>query len=211
MPLRFFQREATDAVGEIDRALAQHRDGALRFHHAAYRMRSGPAEGGNARDARDARRVHRCVDRVRERAGRPRRADLGFGDGGVCGIPRDDRDIRDIGAVDEKRSRDRVMEGSRRRVPGTRANEFPHLEREPRIDVATDRLDRQPDLACDGAQAFFDRGPLLVAKGLGCALERRLGMQFERQPPRGDAEFARRLLDPDRAEIAEGSNDVGPD
>jgi hypothetical protein len=35
-------------------------------------------------------------------------------------------------------------------------------------------------------------------------------MQLERQPPRANAEFLRSLLDPDRAEITERSNDVRP-
>ncbi len=36
-------------------------------------------------------------------------------------------------------------------------------------------------------------------------------MQLERQPLRANAELPRGLLDPDRAEITERSNDVRPD
>jgi hypothetical protein len=61
------------------------------------------------------------------------------------------------------------------------------------------------------AQAPLNRGPLLIAKGLRRPFQRRIGMQLERKPTRLYAKFQRRLLDPDRAEIAKRSNDVGPD
>jgi hypothetical protein len=58
---------------------------------------------------------------------------------------------------------------------------------------------------------MLDRRPLRIAKRLRRTVRRGVGVQLERQPARRDAELLRCLFDPDRAEIAKRSNDVGPD
>ncbi|MDQ6944017.1 MAG: hypothetical protein M3169_16085 [Candidatus Eremiobacteraeota bacterium] len=52
---------------------------------------------------------------------------------------------------------------------------------------------------------------MLVAKGLRRTRQRRIRVQLEWKPTRRHAELLCCLFDPDRAEIAEWSNDVGPD
>jgi len=123
----------------------------------------------------------------------------------------DDPEIGDVGAVDEECARDRVMEGCRGFIAGASAHEFAGLQRETRVDVAARRLDRHADLMRERAQATLDRRPLRIAKGLRCALQRRIGVQLEREPSRRYAELLCCLFDPDRAEVAKRSNDVGPD
>ena len=123
----------------------------------------------------------------------------------------DDGDVADVGTVDEERARHGVMERGGCLVAGASAHELTGLEREPRVGITARRLDRYADLRREHAQSALDRGPLLIAERLRRAARRRIRMQLERKPTRLYAELLRRLLDPDRAEITERSNDVRPD
>jgi hypothetical protein len=103
------------------------------------------------------------------------------------------------------------MEIRRRVITRARTHELHRFEREARIGVTPRRVDRQPDAFCQTRQPRADRRPFGIRKRLVSALRRHLGMQFERQPAGADAQFFRRFLDPDRAEITKRSNDVRPD
>lgn len=142
---------------------------------------------------------------------RPRRADVVFAYAEGRGVRGDDRDVGDIGAVDEECAGKGVMKGGRRLVAGASAHEFTGLESEPGVDVAARRLDRDADLPREHAQATLDLGPLFIAKGLWRSLQRRIGVQLERKPTRRNTKLPCCFLDPDRAEIAEWSNDIRPD
>ena len=61
-------------------------------------------------------------------------------------MDRDDAEICDIGAVDEKSAGDLVMEIGRRTVSRASAHEFAHLERKARVHVSARRLDLNADL-----------------------------------------------------------------
>jgi len=100
------------------------------------------------------------------------------------------------------------MKTRRSIVAAAGAYEFHGFEREARIRIAPGRVDRYPDLAGKSDEPLADCRPFGIGEGLIGALDRSFGMQFERQPAGAYAQLPRSLLDPDRAEITERSNDV---
>jgi hypothetical protein len=138
----------------------------------------------------------------------PRSLDLGGCNAESFGVGRDQSGVGNVCAVDEERSRHRVMKTRRSVVAAAGAYEFHRFERATRIRIAPGRVDRYPDLASKSDEPLADCRPFGIGEGLIGALDRSVGMEFERQPAGAYTQVPRSLLDPDRAEIAERSNDV---
>jgi hypothetical protein len=138
----------------------------------------------------------------------PRGLDLGGCNPKSFGVGRDQSGVGDVCAVDEERSRHCLKKTRSSVVAAAGAYEFHRFERETRICIAPGRVDRYPDLVSKSDEPLADCRPFGIGEGLIGALDRSVGMEFERQPAGAYAQLPRSLLDPDRAEIAERSNDV---
>jgi hypothetical protein len=150
------------------------------------------------------------VDRIGKSVLSPCYLNVARRDAEHCGSCRDDRRIRNVHTIDEKRARHGAVKIGCRLVAALRAHKFHHFERETRIDVTARRVDRDIHAASQVYETLAYSRPLRIGERLIRSLRRCVGMQFEWQPTRTDAELPRRFFDPDRAEVAERSNDIGP-
>jgi hypothetical protein len=73
------------------------------------------------------------------------------------------------------------------------------------------RIDGKPDFSCQMFEPRPNPWPVLRRKRLPRSLGRRIRMNLKGKPTQVGLQFSRRLFGPDRAEIAERSNNVGPD
>ena len=141
-------REARASAG------AQRGDDARGLHHAADGSRSRATRTPERRSRRHrAPRASTPRPPARTRATRKASRTSSSLDPERRRMVRDDVEAADVGAVDEKRARDRMMERRRRGVIGASAHELACFEREPRVHVAARRLDRHADLPREHAES----------------------------------------------------------
>jgi hypothetical protein len=91
------------------------------------------------------------------------------------------------------------------------AYQLGRLQRETRINVALWGIDWKPHFLAQTLKPGANLQPVLRRKRFRCTFWWRLRMNLKWKPTQISLELSRRLFGPDRAEVTERSNNVGPD